>query len=349
MKSIILPLYLKYRFLQYDSKNPIKIGFFKKIWAYRHGFFRKNYILYNLENNDYRNYVSDFQENFKASRINTSNGLINNKVLFTETVKNIVEMPKILGIIEDGKFIRYGSSPLNGHGDLIKFIHSEVGVILKPVDGDGGLDIYKIEPGQNSSEVILAGKTIKNEMLEAGLKHVKFSFISPLIKQHSYSNSLYPYSINTIRIILFKDVQSGKFFIGDAAHRIGNNKSKPVDNCGKGGFTAPISIEDGTLGKAVRTYFEGKKPTWFSEHPDTGGQIEGVQVPEWEMIKSKALELSEHYSFMEYIGWDIVLQPNNNITLFEANDACDLKLHQVHKPLLSNERIKRFYQRHNVV
>ena len=349
MKDILLPLYLKYRFLQYDSKNPVKMGFFKKIWAFRYGFFRKNYILYNLETNDHRNYISDFQENFKASRINGFNGLINNKVLFTETVNNIVEMPEILGIIEDGRFIKYGRSPLNGYRDLIKFIHSEVGIILKPIDGDGGLDIYKIDPGEKSSQVILAGKTLKNEMLELSLKDVKFSFISPLINQHSYSSGLYPNSINTIRIILFKDVQTDKFFIGDAAHRIGNDKSKPVDNCGKGGFTASIDLETGILGKAVRTYFEGEKPIWYTKHPDTGGQIEGVKVPEWEMIKRKALELSEHYSFMEYIGWDIVLQPNNQITLFEANDACDLKLHQVHKPLLSNERIKKFYERHNVV
>lgn len=349
MKKRLIRIYFAYRFLKYDLKNPQRIGVLNSLWSYMHGFFRKNFILYDLRKNDYRLYISDFDENFKVSKINEFNGLINNKVLFTETVKNIVSMPDILGIIENGEIISYAGSGVSGYEDLISFIHREGGVILKPIDGDGGLDIYKIEAGDSKSKVIFSGIIIDNKMLKHRLKHVKYTFISPLIDQHPYAFNLYPHAINTIRIIVFKDPDSGEFFIGDAAHRIGNELSRPVDNCGMGGFTAPIDIETGKLGRAVRTYFQGSEPAWFNVHPDTGGQITGVEVPEWETIKRKTLDLSNHYSFMDYMGWDIVLRPNNAITLFEANDACDLKLHQVHKPLLSNERIKRFYQRHNIV
>jgi hypothetical protein len=144
------------------------------------------------------------------------------------------------------------------------------------------------------------------------------------------------------------DPETGKPFVAAAAHRIGNEMSFPVDNCAMGGFTAAIDVETGIMGKAIRTKVKSRNLEWFSNHPDSGTQIEGFQIPNWANIRDKVLDIASNISFVPYIGWDIVLTPDG-FTIIEGNDGPDLKLHQVHKPLLSDARIKRFYAYHGVI
>lgn len=292
-------------------------------------------------------YISDFKENFKIGNINKFPKIINNKLVFTEIMTSILTMPDVKGMLEAGKFVAYGKKSCRSIDDLVQYIRTGAGVICKPCEGDGGEGIFlcRFYEGifywnqDKLSEVELL-KTFST------LTHY---FISDLVQQHAYSSTIYSNSVNTIRIITMKDPATSKPFIAVAAHRIGNDISWPVDNCAKGGLTANINLETGVLSKAVRTYFSGAEPEWYSRHPDSGALIEGIQIPHWEQVKTKALVLAQNLSFLEYTGWDIVLLPDGNITILEANDGADLKLHQVHEPLLKNNRIKEFYSFHKAI
>jgi hypothetical protein len=226
-------------------------------------------------------------------------------------------------------------------------MQSGKGVIFKPIEGDGGEGIFLCEYITGSfywNQIPINEETFLNKLSK--LNHY---FISDLVQQHDYSNTIYSKSVNTIRIITMKDPLTLEPFIAVAAQRIGNEVSRPVDNCAKGGFTANIDLDTGILSKAVRTYFKGAVPEWYSTHPDSGKLIEGLQIPHWDIIKNKTLELAKNFSFLEYAGWDIVLLQNGNITVLEANDGADIKLHQVHGPLLINKRIKDFYIFHKAI
>lgn len=345
--NILRYLKIKLRFLQYYNKYYAPISIQSRFWCLLNGFFPKNYVLYNFPFNDATLYVSDYQENFQVSRINKNPKLINNKVLFTESMMEKVEMPMILGLVEKGTFVSYGKSSPSDLEGLLLYVKNTGGVIFKPIDGDGGLGILKLIFEKGSFQI--SEKNFSREEVLERVAKLNHHLISPLIEQHPYAQSLYPYSINTIRILVFKDPSNQQYFIADAAQRIGNDRSRPVDNCGMGGFTSKIDIETGTIGQAVQTYFEERKPTWHKFHPDTEAQIEGTRIPYWDQIKYQVLALSDKYSFMDYIGWDVVLQPNGKITVLEANDACDLKLHQVHQPLLSNPAVARFYKFHEII
>lgn len=318
----------------------------KKVWCLTHGFFSKNYVLYNLHSNNYKDYITDFQENFRANRINKFSALFNNKLAFTELVKSRLKMPKVKGLIQDGKFVRYGSHSCENLSQLLDYIKVK-GVILKPIEGDGGEGIYlaKYENGKFYwNQTLSSIEEIKEKILR-----LNYYFISDLVHQHQYSNEIFSKSINTIRILTMIDPYSNDSIIAAAAHRIGNNNSLPVDNCAKGGFTAKIDVETGVLGKAVATYYKGDTPTWYGHHPDSGASIEGIQIPNWKEIIDQIKVLSNELSFMKYVGWDIVLQPDGTITLLEANDGADLKLHQVHEPLLVNSSVVNFYKYYKVV
>ena len=347
MKQFLLPFYKRYQYVKYFLKYQRPVGVSKALWCFTNGFFTKNYILYGLDKNDHKFYVSDFQENIKIGLINKYTQPINNKLIFTELLSSVISMPDVKGVIEAGKFVQYGKNSCASFASLVDYMRSGKGIILKPIEGDGGEGIFLC---RYESDLIEWNQSLINE--EEFLKRLSklnYYFISDLVQQHEYSNSIYAKSVNTIRIITMKDPSTGEPFIAVAAHRIGNDYSSPVDNCAKGGFTSAVNLQTGTLGKAVKTYFDGATPQWFSHHPDSGAKIEGTQIPNWDFVKTTIIELAKNFSFLEYTGWDVVLLQDATITVLEANDGADLKLHQVHEPLLKNQRIKDFYSFHKAI
>lgn len=347
LKDFALPFYQRYKYLKYFRKFYRPIGLYNTVWCFFNGFFPKHFILFDLKRNDPSLYVSDYEENFRISRINKATRLINNKILFTEIVRSTVVMPEIKGVIEAGNFVEYADTGCLDMQDLLQYIRTTDGVIFKPIDGDGGEGIYLVR--YKGDGYLWNQKEVSEDQLLKSISKLNYYYISDLVTQHPYSATFYPFSVNTIRIITFMDPVLKKPYIALAAHRIGNEVSRPVDNCAKGGLTAEINIETGKLSKAVRTYFEGKTPTWYAQHPDTGAQIEGFEIPGWESIKQKTLHLAENFSFLPSIGWDIVVLPTGELTVLEANSGADLKLHQVHRPLLANQNIAAFYKYYGAI
>lgn len=347
LKQLLLPFYFRYRFVRYFFQFQKPIGFINQIWSFFHGFFPKNFVLFSLSEKDPKLYLSDYRENFKATRVNLNASIINNKLIFTELLKPYVNMPLVKGVVEAGQWISYGNNSCRSIEELLSYAKESKGVIFKPIEGDGGEGIFKLY--WDNKVFFWNQNPIDEPALMRVLKSLNHYFISDLVQQHEYASKIYPKGISTIRILTMIQPETKIPFIAAAAHRLANDRSFPVDNCAKGGFTAKIDLESGQLGPAVRTSFPGKGPVWYSQHPDTNQNIEGVMIPNWRQIKEKVLELAEVFCFVPYIGWDIVLLPSGEITILEANDGPDLKLHQVHTPLLSDQRIVNFYRYHKVI
>lgn len=347
MKKYLIELYKVYKFTKYFFANYKPIGLYKLIFCYSKGFFPSNYVLFRLDVNDYHLYISDFKENFKVSRINKKASILNNKIFFGQLISSIIKSPEVLCFIYQGKVLPFGNSNVITLDNLIEYLMKENSFILKPIDDDGGVGVIKVEYHDssyywNSSKFSL--EKLKNKILK-----LDNYFVSETLKQNEYSDKLYCHSVNTVRLLTMINPSTNIPFIAACAHRIGNDVSKPVDNCAKGGYTACIDINSGIIGKAVNTKFKGSLPQYYTTHPDSGNPIEGVKIPFFEDLKTKAIELHERLSFIEYIGWDFVLGPDNKWMVIEGNDSADLKLHQVHEPLLKNPKIKDFYKYHKII
>jgi hypothetical protein len=347
MKKYLIELYKFYKFTTYFFEKYKPIGINKLIFCYTKGFFPSNYVLFRLDVNDYQLYISDFKENFKVSRINKKASILNNKIFFGQLITSIIKSPEVLCFIYQGKVLPFGNSNFISFDNLIEYLIKENSFILKPIDDDGGVGVVKVEYYNsnfywNSSEFSL-------EQLRSNILKLDNYFVSETLKQNEYSDKLYSHSVNTVRLLTMINPSTNIPFIAACAHRIGNDISKPVDNCAKGGYTASIDVDFGIIGKAVNTKFKGTQPKYFSTHPDSGSPIEGVTVPYFEELKKQALELHERLSFIEYIGWDFALSKDNKWVVIEGNDSADLKLHQVHEPLLKNPEVLEFYRYHRVI
>lgn len=333
--------------LKVEIKKSIPLPLSKKIQLWRKGFFSKSYALYQFDKTDMSEYISDWQEAFNCKFIYKGTIYIDNKILFPQMVKPFVPMTEEPFLIMEGKLVPIGEKrKATSLVELLTEIETFGPKIFKPVDGASGDGIVKIS-FENGIWIINQKKATQNECLSL-LQSLTNYLVSDFIVQGDYSNKIYPKSVNTVRILTMIDPETGKSFIAAAAQRIGNDQSFPVDNCAAGGFTAGIDIETGKLGKATSTKLQENKLVWFTNHPDTHSPIEGVFIPDWNNLKNSVLAIAQSLFFIPYIGWDIVVT-DDGFTIIEANEGPDLKLHQVHSPLLKSESVKRFYKHYKVI
>src|SRR5690606_8842338 len=347
MKKLYVWLYIVKKLILKEFKTGKNIPCNTEVWSWSKGFFSSSYVLYGLDGNDPEEYLSDYQENVKAIRLNDGySEILDDKVKFTEVIKGFLKTPNDIAVILNGRIIDLESNGNNLKiSDIVKILKDESCLILKPRYSAAGEGVLKIQWGEQG--LTCNSAKISEVDFEDILKKLDDYLITPCIKQAKYSNEIYPNTLNTIRILTMAS-PSGKPFISAAAHRFGTNKSFPVDNCNAGGITAFIDTHTGILGSAVFTYFDGIKLIKMDTHPDTGNPIKGVLIPGWNNVVEELLTTAEKLSYLKYIGWDVVIRDKDFIIL-EGNNGPDIKLHQVHRPLLIDEETRDFFKYYNVI
>lgn len=341
-KDLYFRLYILRRLIKKELKSDINIPFKFKARMWRNGFFSASYILYNFKENDIKDYLSDYRENVNAVRINKNALLLDNKLKFYEIVKDLLPVPEDLGKLENG-IVRRTDGTTSG---LLNLLIENQELILKPIDSSSGTGVIKIT--KNKDHIFFNEEVMNSNIFLERISILKNYMVSIYIKQADYSAKIYGKAVSTIRILTMISPYTQKAFIAAAAHRFVTDRSFPVDNCNAGGLTALIDMETGKLGKAVSPYFSGKSLRWHENHPDTGSRIEGIIIPHWDKIKSQIIMAAQNLSYLKYIGWDVAVT-NEDFIVIEGNDGPDLKLHQVHKPLLIDKDVRDFYEYYKVI
>jgi hypothetical protein len=83
-------------------------------------------------------------------------------------------------------------------------------------------------------------------------------------------------------------------------------------------------------------------------HPDTGSQISGRVVPDWPSLKQHVLKVANQLPFLRYVGWDIALSAKGPVFI-EGNSNPNPRPFQLHRPLLLDSRVRRFYEKHGII
>lgn len=325
------------------SKTPVPVG--QRYRMLLKGFYRESNVIYDLKNNNYVNYLSDYDRH-KTRGINGEYGIIlKNKLLFEVAFKESLPIAKNIAVINERKIISIGSNNVNSFSDLLEYLEEKKAMVLKPITGTGGAGIFVVKWNNG---ITLNEKQISLDEFDKKVNELKNYFVNEYIEQGDYSRSLNGNTLNTIRIVTMQDVDSGEPFIPIAVQRIGNKTSSPTDNWTQGGLSCNINLNTGELGKGVVHPKNRNELTWYKNHPDNGAKIEGKIIPNWEYIKSEILRAAREKPFLPYIGWDVVVT-NDGFRVIEGNSMTDVNLLQVHKPLLVDNRVQKFYEFYGII
>lgn len=315
--------YLIKRIMQMDYKNMFKIA--KKISKK----INKNYILiildmiragikyqagyydyqefefYNLNRKQRKTYLTRGKNNQIIKKFNDKSKfyLIDNKENFYRGYKEFIQRDWIL---------------LNGKNfdEFENFLEKNKTAIVKPVDGEGGKGVEKIEDINLNENRILYEKLVKN----------KQNIVEQCIIQHKELNELYSGSVNSLRMFTF--YKEGKTYFLQAILKIGNGGV--VDNFSSGGMYAYVDENGYVYTEAI-----DREDNIFAEHPISKHKIVGFKVPMFkeaiELVKEAAKVVPE----VRYVGWDVAISDNGPM-IIEGN--CFPGVFQA-KPSLTKDKV----------
>ncbi|SEV87273.1 sugar-transfer associated ATP-grasp domain-containing protein [Natrinema salifodinae] len=354
----------------------------RRLWLYRRGFLSKSGVLYDFESNNPDAYLSDHQRFVGTKRINGHwNALIDNKLAFHRVLGEFPDhRPAVYGLLADGRFHTfdpaYERAALTDGGielehptesaeaatrrpteDPIAWLDDTLAdgeqLVLKWFSGGGGNNVHFLERttgGEDGGdgEYLFDGAPIGERELAETLADLDHYLVCEHVDQADYAADMFPETANTIRVLTMYDEREGEAFVPIAIHRIGTDESVPVDNFSNGGLTALVDRETGRLSAGAEYPHDGVVD-WHESHPDTGTRIEGTAVPGWEQIRERLLEIAETLSHVPYVGWDLVVTDEGEFRIIEANSYPGVASLQVHRPLLTDARTRRFYRDHGVL
>ncbi len=248
--------------------------------------------MYNLTEEQRDTYITRGRNNDLIKKYNNPNYnyIFNNKLEFNKYFKDFIKRDyiKVRGTSKDA---------------LMAFMLKHQTFMAKPLTGTCGKGIEKINI--NDYENI-------DDLYNYLTKEEHNFLLEEIITQCEEVNSIYPQSINTVRIVTILDDAQIPHIIC-AYFRIGNGKY--VDNFNSGGMVAPVNEETGEVLMAAID----KNKNLYTEHPTTHTRIKGFKFPNWndalEMVKKAALIMPE----VRYVGWDVCFSPSGPL-LVEGNE-----------------------------
>ena len=170
-----------------------------------------------------------------------------------------------------------------------KFVSGHRELIVKPVDQSLGSGIFLADPADEAD-----AEELFRRICSEGA-----AIVEERIRQSADLASLHPASVNTIRL-LTKYNSDGSVSLIEGFLKIGRG-GNCVDNGGQGGLLAAIDLASGVVTSLGIT----EKLEEFIFHPDTGRQIVGFSLPDWDEAKKLAEELARVIPEQKIVGWDL--------------------------------------------
>lgn len=322
-------------------KNKFSVGFFTKMKANLFGgYLADQWVLYDFDNNNKSEYLSEFDW-YRSRYINEPfDFMLNNKVVATEILQQYVRVAKSYVIKNRGILTDFESNELN-YEEVINLIKREKKVFIKPYGTGKGKGVFIITYSDN--RLCIDNVVNTEEEVVSFLKEQDNWFISEALEQAEYANQLYDKTTNTIRLITMRDIVSKEFKVFFAVQRIGTSQTIPVDNGSRGGLVSKIDIHSGEMSEARSLH----SLDVHTVHPDSGGLIKGVVIPQWDEIKSTVLDLAKKMPYMHFIAWDILLT-DEGVSIVEANTSSGVNIIQLWGGQRNGE-LGDFYRYHKVI
>jgi len=338
----------KYNYIiNHERKSPLRVPLLKRLIAWKRGFLSERMVIYDLDKLVANRYLADISY-WRAHPYNGMySSLIDSKLNLHFTLFRFRQhLPVYYYLLTRNEIIPFNCSASvtsQDKTDILLALCQEKGKLaIKPVAGTRGEGFFGVF--FNDKRFFLNGKPIEESELNRKLRTLENYIVTEYIRQHPYADEFFQLTINPIRILTLRDYDDHVAFVARAVQRIGTSRTLPVPLWTSGSLLCNVDVNSGRIGPGA-AYPHNSKIVWHERHPDTGAPIAGEVVPHWKNITSRIVEMADSLAMVPYMGWDIVVT-EDGFKVMEINSLSDIDMYQIHKPLLEDERIRRFYAMH---
>lgn len=220
-----------------------------------------------------------------------------------------VPTPACIGFLHPLRGARSDGLALRSAADLEQLCRELMGkkVCFKPVEGYGGAGFSAFLIGEADGRPVLLhpvsgdGAIAVHDWWQQAALNRDGYIVEHYLEQHPVLSAIHPNSVNTLRIWLYQ--ARGEVRIAGAFLRVGR-KGSLVDNTSSGGLYCPVDADSGVLLHAANA----KDPLQtMDRHPDTGGQVAGVQLPFWPECRAVAARALQAFPNVNLAGVDVAI------------------------------------------
>jgi hypothetical protein len=142
------------------------------------------------------------------------------------------------------------------------------------------------------------------------------------IEQHPFFSDYMPSSVSTIRITTVYE-ETGHVSVRGCFLRIGRSNEQNVKWASN--IVIPVDLDSGKLNQFG--FFLNFHP--IDKHPDTHTKFSEQCIPHFGKCVSVAIELHRRLPYCRCIGWDMIIDLDNNVKVMEWNGHhTDIKVHE---------------------
>lgn len=314
-----------------ESEAAFKLDDETKKWAMERGFFPRCVEMFDLTEENYREFLPDYHY-FMMHPLN--NHFL--KWLDKTTLKYVLNsngceasMPEYYLYVEnndDYTYLMDCPKHIPRDKDFILNLLKEKGPLaIKPNSGSsGGRGFIKLE--MKGDQIYANHEPIDMDQYNDILQHLQNNIVTQYCYQHHELAEIWPNSECTLRIIMLKPPRAEhsdapKWFCNVSYARFGTAISGSTSNRSAGGISIGFDFETGEYtGVCFRNKRFCKDGKWRLPpvHPDTGVSFEGKKLPNWEYTRDMILRICDHVSSLDYLGFDVIIT-EDGMKLCEIN------------------------------
>lgn len=323
-----------------DRENTKTTTMEQKKWCWERGFLSYRIEQYGLTEENYRNFLSDYDYHW-LNRINNIYQLwVNDKTTFRLMLDPFADyIPKYYFVITKRRGAPHIGKMWDCDGDvqpnlegILTMLERKGKLAMKPSSGTHGDGFYCL--AYEDGHYTVNGEEATAEQIDQLIAEQKsFYVITEYVEMHPMLKAIYPKSVNTIRMMVINS-HGYDPKIMQTYMRIGSSATGFTDNVGYGGICVMVDSDTGELHDPETITDHKFNPC--PVHPDTGTPIAGV-LPNWQLVREKVLDICRYLGELEYLGFDIAITE-------EGFQVIEINIHQdLHKVATHSDEIKEFF------
>ena len=340
MKRFGIPSGMSYKFYKriVDDFKEKDSTLKERFWSYKRGFLVSTTRAFGLTPENYEHYISDL-DFYRMYPIDKQfRHWIDDKF----TMKYILSpfsdyLPKYFCAIKKGGILTplIDGKDIFQLDDLLDCIKRERQVALKLASSSSGVGFYKLSFQEHFE---IDDKVATKDQFVDFLNTLDDYLVTEYVIAHEAIRKISSGALNTVRIMVInEDAKHPK--IVNSVVKFATTKSGQVDNISAGGIYANVNIDSGAFSNGKK--FVDSFCTDCDHHPDTNLEIKG-QLPNWDMMTDKIIEISQYLSPLSYLGYDIALT-EKGFKIIEINSHQGIIMLQTYYPLLKDNLASHFF------
>lgn len=344
--------------LEIDERTFTNIDDDTKKWALEHGFYPGYVEIFGLTEDNYKNYVPDYNYFMLHPMNNHFLQWLNKTTLKYVLNSNGCEdnMPEYYLYIEnDGRYTYLMDCPPDIKKDsdfLLNLLKRNHILAMKPNSGtSGGLGFIKME--LQNGDIYENNKQIDMKRYEEIKASMRNYIVTEYVHQHSELDKIWDKTECTLRVVMAKYPKKNlyaedEWFCVLSFARFGTSISGGASNMSAGGIAVGFDYDTGICngkGARARAHCKDKNDYKVSSHPDTKISLNGYKLPNWEVVKKQIERVCNHISSLEYLGFDIIITENGmKICEINSHPAMDIVQIMSSEPPLLNKNSREYFE-----